>query len=87
MIEVSCLSSEEVIEWGWGAVLGYSCECKQPGADCDGPSQKSENEWKTEKHQNGNGRRNKEISLAIWIKLELENTDPTTSRLIIIFLF
>lgn len=52
--EVSCFCSEEIIEWGWGTVLDYSCECKQGGADCDGPSQTSENEWKTEKHQKGN---------------------------------
>lgn len=72
IVEVSCLSSEEIIEWDWGAVLGCSCECKQAGADCDGSSQTSENEWKTQKHQNGNRRRNKEISSAIWRKLELK---------------
>lgn len=63
IVEVSCFSSEGIIEWGWGAVLGYSCECKQAGADCGGPSQTSEKQ-RSEK-QNGNSRTNKEISSAI----------------------
>lgn len=80
-VEVSCFSSEEIVEWDLGVVLGYGCECKQAGADCNGLSQASENEWKIEENQNGNRRRNKEISSAIWRELELGNTDLTISRL------